>query len=257
MLYAKMSCVGERSNNEDAVGIAADGQRECFVVCDGLGGHNMGEAASRMAVETSLAQFGSFCSSSASPDSQVFLSQCFLKSQEAILQYQKLERRAKGMKTTMTILLRNGSTLQWCHIGDTRLYYFHNAKLVCRTLDHSIPQMLVRTGEIKEEQIRFHEDRNRLLRVLGAEVEQLKFDISEPVRLEDRQAFLLCTDGFWEWIDEKEMTACLKESRSPDDWLKRMEKVILASGSGKDMDNYSAAAVFQGEAWKGRFMGLF
>ena len=256
-MYAEMSRVGERGNNEDAVGIAADGQRECFVVCDGLGGHSMGEVASRTAVETVKAEFGAFCGGQTIPDAREFLSRCFLKAQDEILKYQKQERKAQGMKTTMTILLRNGSTLQWGHIGDTRLYYFHNAKMICRTLDHSVPQMLVRTGEIREEQIRFHEDRNRLLRVLGAEVEQLKFDLSEPVRLEDRQAFLLCTDGFWEWITEKEMTACLKDSRTPEDWLERMEKVILRSGTGKNMDNYSAAAVFQGEAWKGRFLGMF
>ena len=59
-----------------------------------------------------------------------------------------------------------------------------------------------------------------------------------------KEAFLLCTDGFWEWIEEKEMLSTLKRAQSPGKWLRLMEKELLKNGTGKGMDNYSAITVF-------------
>ena len=57
-------------------------------------------------------------------------------------------------------------------------------------------------------------------------------------------AFLLCSDGFWELIEEKTMQTMLKKSETPENWLDNMEKEVLKNGKGKEMDNYSAVAVF-------------
>ena len=148
------------------------------------------------------------------------------------------------MKTTLVVLLTDGNRMQWAHIGDSRLYYFKGGKLKQRTLDHSVPQMLVAAGEIREEEIRFHPDRNRLLRVMGTEWDSPRYKVEDPVACSGKDALLLCTDGFWEWIVEKEMRAALKRSKSPAEWLERMEREIRKNGAGKGMDNYSAVAVF-------------
>ena len=71
----------------------------------------------------------------------------------------------------------------------------------------------------------------------------------EPFRIElkertDKQAFLLCSDGFWELIDEKMMCKTLKKAKTPEEWLKSMEQIVLENGKGTNMDNYSAIAVF-------------
>lgn len=63
-------------------------------------------------------------------------------------------------------------------------------------------------------------------------------------RLHKRSSFLLCSDGFWELIDEKQMSKTLKKADSPQQWLAAMEEIILANGKGTNMDNYSAIAVF-------------
>ena len=148
------------------------------------------------------------------------------------------------MKTTLVILHVGEERIWWGHIGDSRLYYFQNRKLQKRTLDHSVPQMLVAAGQLKEKQIRNHPDRNRLLRVLGVDWDSPKYQLAEPEARGGRQAFLLCSDGFWELIDEKKMQHCLKKSGSPAQWLQMMEQIVEKNGQGRNMDNYSAIAVW-------------
>ena len=147
------------------------------------------------------------------------------------------------MKTTAVVLCID-EMIRWCHVGDSRLYYFKKKKLIQRTLDHSVPQMLVYAGEIKEKEIRNHPDRNRLLRVMGMEWTSNSYTLSDPVEKTGEQAFLLCSDGFWELIVEKEMQKCLKKAKTPEEWLELMKQIILKNGSNRDMDNFSAVAVW-------------
>ena len=148
------------------------------------------------------------------------------------------------MKTTACALAIRGSEAVWGHVGDTRLYAFSHNRVKLRTLDHSVPQMLVLTKEIKEKDIRNHPDRNKLLRVLGVSGDVPKFELSAAQNLRRYQAFLLCSDGFWELIDEKEMETLLKKSKSPDEWMQKMCEIIMQRGSTIDMDNSSAIAVW-------------
>ena len=70
------------------------------------------------------------------------------------------------------------------------------------------------------------------------------YDISEGIDLNKAQAFLLCSDGFWEQITEKEMMQCLKKADTVDMWLDRMVEIVNENGKGSDMDNNSAIAVW-------------
>lgn len=236
--YELLSNVGDRENNEDNVGMYQNGQEYCFVLADGLGGHGKGEEASRLAVETAVKVFA------ASGAGEAEMDQSFAQAQQSILDGQKADYHALDMKTTLVLLHIGEQRIWWGHIGDSRLYYFKNGKLAQRTLDHSVPQMLVAAGQIKEKQIRNHPDRNRLLRVLGTEWDTPKYQIAEPIDRMGGQAFLLCTDGFWELIDEKKMQHCLKKAKTPADWLNLMEGIVRKNGHGKNMDNYSAVAVW-------------
>ena len=127
------------------------------------------------------------------------------------------------------------------HVGDSRLYYFRNGRLEKQTLDHSVSQIAVLMGEIPQEGIRFHADRNRVLRALGSG--NAKPDISPLMELKEDTAFLLCTDGFWEYVYEREMEETLKEAREPAVWLEKM-RGILEKRIPEGNDNFSAAAVF-------------
>lgn len=232
------SKVGERDNNEDSVGMYQEGQEYCFVLADGLGGHGKGELASRFAVEACIREFA------VKGTGENCLDDSFIQAQNKILQEQKNDREAMDMKTTLVLLHIGENQVQWGHIGDSRLYYFENRKIIGRTMDHSVPQMLVAAGQIRESQIRHHPDRNRLLRVLGIDWDEPKYQLEDPMPRKASQQFLLCTDGFWELIDERKMQQTLKKADSAQGWIEAMEELILKNGRGTNMDNYSAVAVW-------------
>lgn len=146
------------------------------------------------------------------------------------------------MCTTIVALLLHGKQAQWIHVGDSRLYHFRNLKLETSTMDHSVPQMAVMMGMINWEDIRSHPDRNRLLRALGSS--EAMPDISAPISLaEGMHSFLLCTDGFWEYVTENEMEKTLAASANPKEWLFKMEQLIKTKAPA-NQDNYTAAAVY-------------
>jgi serine/threonine protein phosphatase PrpC len=233
--YGVISKIGDRGNNEDCVNICANSAGYLFALADGLGGHGQGEIASRIAVEQAAA---------AIKDSDRDLAQCFDRAQEYILAEQKRRQVKNEIKTTLVCLRIAGATACWGHVGDSRLYYFSKNKLARRSLDHSVPQALAAAGDIKEKEIRRHEDRNRLLRVMGTEWDSPKYELSEEVNLNKGDTFLLCSDGFWEWIEDKTMLKTMKIAGTPERWLGLMEEEVLRNGQGNNMDNYSAIAVF-------------
>lgn len=231
---------GSRDCNEDAAGAIGDGDRFCCMVADGLGGQRGGQYASAIAAETVQNVFGS----DSGGESSEFLARCFTEAQKNVLNQQAASSRMNDMSTTMTVLYICGGKAQWGHIGDSRVYHFNRRKLMSRTLDHSVPQMLVNMGEIKEKDIRGHEDRNKLLRAIGNSWETHSYDISDEIKLGRFDAFLLCSDGFWEFIDEKAMSSLLKKARSVEEWLDSMAELVRENGKNKEMDNNTAIAVW-------------
>ncbi|WP_432627738.1 PP2C family protein-serine/threonine phosphatase [Brotaphodocola sp.] len=236
--FSMLSKPGNRENNEDSIGMYQDENRYCFILADGLGGHGKGEVASRLAVDSVIEKFA------LGREEENFIDGAFARAQDAIIEKQGEDRLYMDMKTTLVVLDIEDEQIQWGHIGDSRLYFFENKKIVERTLDHSVPQMLVAIGQIKEKEIRHHPDRNRLLRVLGTEMDEMKHQKSEEIPRQKNQAFLLCSDGFWELIDERKMESCLKHAKTPEEWLSSMEEIVLKNGKNTDMDNYSAIAVW-------------
>lgn len=238
--YSTISEIGEKENNEDAVRVFINQPLSTygFVLADGLGGHGNGDVASNFVVDCAGAAI-----ENADGFGGIFLDQCFDTAQEMLME----EKEAKGLKsikTTMVMLLITDNIAQWGHIGDSRLYHFRDGKQLSRTIDHSVPQMLAISGQIKEKDIRHHPDRSMLLRAMGAEWDAPAYEIAQRhMRVIKGDTFLICSDGFWEWIDEKTMIRILKKDLSAYDALKEMTSVVKTNGLGKGMDNYSAILV--------------
>ena len=237
-LSAMITDTGSRRKNEDSIGCFENGANRCFVVCDGLGGHGMGDAASRLVVDVFEDQFMK------TSDMSGFLPAAFTAAQQILISEQVERNARRKMKTTCTALVTDEKFAYIGHVGDSRLYVFQKNKIKLRTLDHSIPQMLVLSKDIKESEIRNHPDRNVLLRVMGIDWEKPMFEIEVPIKLKKCQAFLLCTDGFWELIEETDMSNLLQSSSSVEEWLNQMNDIVRKNGEGKNMDNYSAIAVW-------------
>ena len=209
MEYKAYTDKGTRDHNEDDCGISSYGDAHCLVVADGLGGHGGGDVASKCAVDAVCTLFME------RGFSDHFFADAFSGAQNAILEQQALTQRFSTMKTTLVVLVVDNGWIHWAHIGDSRLYIFRGKRLLRRTLDHSVPQMLAQAGEIREADIRHHPDRNRLMRVMGVRIE------------------------------EDDMLRTLKESATPQQWLSQMNRIILENGRGQEMDNYTAIAAFE------------
>ena len=232
--YSVLTSRGERAVNEDALDVSIMPGRLGFILCDGLGGHGKGDAASRFVVEQVKGAL----------ERSLSIEEGNLQAQQGLLQKQIEEHAGNSMKTTVTCLTLSEDSAKFAHVGDSRIYCFEKSKYVLRSQDHSVPQMLVNRGDIREKDIRRHEDRSRLLRVMGTEWDSPKYQVVEGIALTKKSSFLLCSDVFWELIDEKMMCKTLKKAFGPEEWLAEMEKIIIKNGRGTNMDNYSAIAVF-------------
>ena len=237
--YYSVSKTGNREVNEDSTGIIKGTDCTCFIVADGLGGHGKGDIASQIAVSA----FKSVFEKRLTLPMEESLTSAFQNAQNAIMSEQQRQGAVFQMKTTAAAVVFDHTSAICGHIGDTRIYTFAHNRIKERTLDHSVPQMLVLSREIKEKQIRNHPDRNKLLRVLGVQGD-IKIDSFRIDDLSKYQAVLLCSDGFWELILEKEMCRTLKKSCSAQEWIMRMCEIVERNGQGKEMDNYSAIAIW-------------
>lgn len=227
---------GSRRENEDSFAYETYGEeRYCAVVADGLGGHEGGKEASRIAVRHLASAWGE---TPRLPAAEQLLQRLLAANSEILAARQSADQ----MKSTVVALYLWGSHAIWTHIGDSRLYHYHNGLLAHYTNDHSVPQISVQLGELTRSQIPGHPDRSRLLRVLG--VEELRPEFSGTVPLGPGQhAFLLCSDGFWEYLQEEEIGLDLNKSASPKQWIDYL-RWRGSRRKGKDADNNTAVAVF-------------
>ena len=241
--YCTISKKGDREVNEDAVGGVVLEKGALFVVADGLGGHGCGDTASRYTVGSFLEFY--FTDRSRTVSAEEYLMESFQRIQNGMQERQKRQHRMAEMKSTAAVVVCESGRITVGHIGDSRVYLFGEKKLFWRTIDHSVPQMLALAGEIPEKAIRRHPDRNKILHALGNTGDELRIDRKAFEHPEEIRALLLCSDGFWEYIDERHMLSTLRHSTSPEEWMEKMEKIVLKNGrrSRKLMDNYSAAAV--------------
>ena len=235
--YGSITNKGDRPVNEDSIGHYMDADVGLFIVADGLGGHGAGDIASHYVVEQYLMKYKEDDHYSA----ERYFSSVFSYIQSGLLDLQK--QMNKDMKSTAAAILLTDKRVSVCHIGDTRVYIFEKKKMLYRTLDHSVPQMLASAGEIKEKNIRFHPDRNRLLRALGEGSAVVDYDMYSMNLSPNIDGILICSDGFWEYVDEREMIRTLYRAGSAAEWVSAMEDSLLKNGKDHTKDNYSAIGI--------------
>jgi len=231
---------GGRPRNEDAYGFWSGGGGCFCVVSDGAGGHGAGDVASKLAVRVVLTTFQDDpqCSGEA-------IVRALSNAHRAIVAEQCQDGGHAGMRATATVLAIDTARhlAAWGHVGDTRLYCFRGHKVVAQTKDHSVVQRLVDAGVLKPAATRESAERSRLFAALGHDGESAADVGASDFRVEGGDAFLLCTDGFWEYVDEAAMESALAKAASAADWLRLMEDPVRRRG-GEEQDNFSALAVW-------------
>ena len=242
ILISWMSRVGGRERNEDACGYWSDGGPVCCVLSDGAGGHGGGDVASRVAVDSVLPAFA------AQPEcSPMSVRGLIDGANRDVMQEQKRSEGVRDMRATLVVLGFDPDRREavWGHVGDSRLYCFRNGYVISSTRDHSLFQSMVDAGFADPAKLRGNPERSVLIASLGGE-DGFEPDVLEaPFSLQSGDAFLLCSDGFWEYVTERAMEAALQRASSPDDWLAEMERIVAENGR-PGQDNYSALAVWFG-----------
>jgi serine/threonine protein phosphatase PrpC len=236
LVTATLSRPGSYPVNEDSAGEARVEAYTLLALADGLGGHAAGQIASRLAVETCLTRFRSH------PALEPPAAEELVMSAHRAIRATIDADSSHGPRTTLTVLATDAATAVWAHVGDSRLYHFRGGGIRDRTRDHSVPELLHRAGEIRDDEIAHHADRNRLLQTLGQKLAP-KLTVSAPVALQAGDAFLLCSDGWWEHVPETSMALTLGDAAAPHDWLIGMASLIEAAAH-VPQDNYTAIAAF-------------
>lgn len=217
--YSYTNC-GKYEINEDSVLCRGN----MFAVADGLGGLEGGETASACAVD--------YLGSNYRGCSDAELEALIAGANKAVFSL------GNGACTTIAAAFADGETFRFTNIGDSRVYYFRKGKLLMRTKDHSVCQAAVETGTMPEEEIRESDDRSKLLRVFGKDSEIKCGKLMGPDRVLDGDAFIVCSDGFWEYVYETEMEIDLLKSDSARQWAEYMLRRHLKR-SRCEGDNFS------------------
>ena len=222
------SGIGKRKNNEDAVSVLENTNGLLAIVADGLGGMENGEIASKQAVKVMNDTLGTGRVSAEAMEAGII---------KANREIYLLQRYYPGAHSTIAAVWLEENFAFAMHVGDTRIYQFRDDNVIYQSVDHSMAQMAALSGELKQEEIRTHKERNRLFRALGdseaPKVAEKLLEIREGDRL------LICSDGFWEKILETEMIATAKQTKNAEDWLRLMR----ARAEPAANDNNTAVAI--------------
>jgi len=215
-----LSDVGrKRKGNEDAHFMSEE--QRLYVVADGMGGHAAGEVASRVAVDA-IAEFVELTGGNQEitwpfglDDSISYegnrLKTAVRHANSRVLEATRESAEYEGMATTVAAVLVDGDTANLAHVGDSRIYLFHDGKIEQLTRDHSWVNEQIETGAISPEQARSHPLRNVVTRALGGRAD-LVVDIQSR-RMAAGDMLLLCSDGLTTMVTDADIARILGESQ--------------------------------------------
>lgn len=226
-----------RRNNQDYTGYIEDDRKSLYIIADGMGGHNAGEVASKIAVETMLEYINSL---DYFDKLEKVLNDAISICNKRIYDASKNDEALSGMGTTITACLMADNKCVVANVGDSRCYILKNNELVQVTKDHSLVQQLVDNGTITEAEAYSHPNKNIITRALGTndyvEVDTFSIDLSETKKI------LLCTDGLSNVVTSDEILEMLNKY----DNQKACEELVALSKAKGGRDNISVI-VIEGE----------
>lgn len=204
-----------------------------FIVADGMGGHNAGDYASVLAVETVVEEIGASLEKS-----PVKILDHAIERANTVLRERASENFSlSGMGTTLVAATCIGRFLEVANVGDSRLYVV-GEEITQITVDHSLVEEMVRMGGIGREEARNHPDKNIITRAVGArdDVEVDFFDLE----LQPGNMVLLCSDGLTNMVDDEMICRILKNGSSLRD---RVEELVETANRNGGRDNISVIVI--------------
>lgn len=239
--FAALSHPGrKRDRNEDSFLTLPD--LGLFLVADGMGGHNAGDVASKMVVETIQNEARKlppledkrpwwkrlFFRSKPTFNPVEWLHQTIELANARIHKQSKQLKSQKGMGSTVALILKRDEALLTAHVGDSRVYRLRNNKLDQLTQDHSLAQELVRQGVMTEEEALYSAPSNVLTRALGVKEKTSEDIIYHSV--ESGDLYLLCSDGLYNMVEEDKLVNYLRQEGSLEEKAKLLVKAANQAG---------------------------
>lgn len=193
-----------RSVNEDSSWVAALEQGLTLgIVADGMGGHQAGDTASRLAVETIVSDLRTLSRTTSSELRREALRKAILHANEVVFRTASESVEYHNMGTTVVAILMDRREGIIGHIGDSRAYLFRQGNITQLTEDHTLVNELVKSRQISEEEAYNHPRRNVITRALGTDA-QVAVDLIH-VALKEGDILLLCSDGLSSYVSRQQM----------------------------------------------------
>lgn len=225
-----------REHNEDNVIILNNENGEyVLAVADGMGGHKAGEVASAIVINHLTEEFYALETLGSKETAIDWLRSIVTEMNRKIFEYTKENPDSKGMGTTFVCAIKTNDYLLYGNIGDSSGYVIKNKKLHKVTKDHTLVNLLVSTGELTQEEAKYHPRKNVLMRALGANnpIDIDIFDVEPKIN-----GILLCSDGLTNMLTEDQIEKVLAEEETVSDAVHKLINKANARGGN---DNISVA----------------
>ena len=210
MNYGYLTDPGKvRDHNEDSVIIVKDMNNEVLMaVADGMGGHRNGEVASSIAISHIGKRFADISSVGTKEDAINFIKEIVSEANVLIYKHTSSHPESVGMGTTIVLAILTNNFLLFGNIGDSSGYVIKNDKIHKVTTDHTLVNLLVKSGELTKEEAKEHPRKNVLMKALGATntVEMDVISIDEEV-----DGILLCSDGLTNMLSNEAIEKVLND----------------------------------------------
>jgi len=201
--YAKVSALGDRSDNQDRAAVVVADDAALMLVFDGMGGHSDGARAAEtglkvvqdMFVDTPLPIF----------DPQGFLYMALSKAHDEVVRLGRDVAVDFRPRATCAICLVQESGAFWAHIGDSRIYQLRNGAVLSRSRDHSHVEVLIQEGAITEEEALDHPMRNFVECCIGGDAPVPDMSITDKQQLQPGDVLLACSDGLWSGLTDHDV----------------------------------------------------
>jgi protein phosphatase len=230
-----------RDHNEDNVIIVKNDANEYLLaVADGMGGHLCGEVASSIAIKHVAERFKKISSIGNKEDAENWIQSTVSEVNALIYKYTEEHPESKGMGTTFVCAILTNDFLLYGNIGDSSGFAIKGDKIQKITNDHTLVSLLVKAGDLTEEEASEHPKKNVLLKALGATttVDMDIFDVETDI-----DGILLCSDGMTNMLDKEQILKVIKENIPVEE---RLKKLIDKCNNRGGTDNISVAYLEKG-----------
>lgn len=233
LAFYQLTSVGDREINQDCMAHRMESDYSFFVVADGLGGHYAGEKASRFFCQGLYRQASKYQEliAKSKEKAKEILADWVVAAVDDMAVLFSGDDKATDSHTTCVVLYLDGNIAATIHCGDSRIYRLNESQVLWRTKDHSLIQKQLDEGEITEREMGLHPEQNKLTRSINIQAKhQADINIYPPIQ--KGETFVLCSDGFWEFIKEKELLQLAARGCNKDE-LRKVAKMMQLRAHGK------------------------